>query len=265
MDRKTIIMTCSCRAFTWACGRLPWSSSSSTWRRTSALHVGAVVHDRPTLTFNPSSAATPGTGSRPAFCSSATASWTSSGCASCWARTWPYVLRLVLRRQPLRPEQDDQRRVRVRQGQPSDGGDVRGTGGVPGRARALRVRPGQAPAGGAQRRAGTVHRHGLPQRVLPAQQGLLLGVHGTVHGNCLIELKAKLEKLTEVLNEWKQFRSRQSISMKVGPVGTLKLMLHSPSGFKWLSSLAFMLRLIICLIQNINLNMQNYMLYFKFI
>jgi hypothetical protein len=72
------------------------------------LHVREVVHGRPTLTFNPCSAAAAGTGSRPASCSSATAScsrtWTSSGCASRWARTWPYALRLVLRRQPLRLE-----------------------------------------------------------------------------------------------------------------------------------------------------------------
>jgi hypothetical protein len=93
-----------------------------------------------------------------------------------------HVVRLLLRRQPVRPEQDGQRRVRVRQGERPDGGLlrrlVRGAGGVPEEERAGRVRPGEARAVGAARRAGAVPGHGLPRWLLRAPQGLPQGVHG---------------------------------------------------------------------------------------
>ncbi|RCV12387.1 LOW QUALITY PROTEIN: hypothetical protein SETIT_2G265600v2 [Setaria italica] len=73
-------------------------------------------------------------------------------------------------------------------------GLVRVAGGVPGRARAVRVRPGEARAGGAAR-------HGVRDFYKVC----------TVHANCLVGLETKLQKLTEVFDEWKQFREKAAL------------------------------------------------------
>jgi hypothetical protein len=93
-----------------------------------------------------------------------------------------HVVRPVLRRQPVRPEQEGQRRVRVREVAPEDGGVLPGlapggAGGVPGRERAVGVRQAQAQALVAARRDGAVRGHGLPRRLLPRRQRLPQGVH----------------------------------------------------------------------------------------